>query len=197
MSCENRESILISDGLDNQEQQPSDKQVKSTSKKKRDTNVRGGKQAASKAESRGKTLFGTKKKPAKLALDPALMQTAESVAEAGKKLRLEQENFPGRKVGITDKDDEDSLFCQSLAKRMKQLSSQAKAFVRIQVEQIMFNVEFNGQSMFVGGVYGEDLPFSMMYFHLPKTSLRIQVFLSKFYDQASPALKKRCIVSIL
>ena len=61
-------------------------------------------------------VVGTKKKPAKLALNLSLMQAAESVGEASKKLRLEQENLPGRKVGITYEDDEDSLFCQSLAK---------------------------------------------------------------------------------
>ena len=149
-SCESRESIPMSGGLDDQDKQPSEKQVKSTSKKKRDTNIRAGKQAAPKAsESREKFWVGTKKKPTKLAIDLALLQTAESVAEASKKLRLEPENLQGRKVGNTDEDDEDSLFCQSLAKRMQRLPSQAKAFVRIQIEQIMYQAEFNGQSVSV------------------------------------------------
>ena len=72
-------------------------------------------------------VVGTKKKPAKLALDLSLMQTAESVGKAGKKLRLEQENLPGRKVGITYEDDEDSLFCRSLAKRMERKARKGKS----------------------------------------------------------------------
>ena len=113
------------------------------------TNIRGGKQSAPKAESKEKSWFGMKKKPSKLAIDPALMKTAESVVETSKKMRIEQDKV--RKSGA---DEEDSLFCQSLAKRMQRLPPQSKAFVRIQVEQIMYQAEFNGQSFFGGGVYG-------------------------------------------
>ena len=41
-----------------------------------------------------------------------------------------------------DEDDEDSLFCRSIAKRMKKLSPRTKGFLRLQIEQLMFQSEF-------------------------------------------------------
>ena len=41
-----------------------------------------------------------------------------------------------------DEDDEDSLFGKSIAKRMKKLSPRTKGFLRIQIEQLMFQSEF-------------------------------------------------------
>lgn len=166
--------------------------VKSTSKKKRDTNIRAGKQAAPKAsESREKFWVGTKKKPTKLAIDLALLQTAESVAEASKKLRLEPENLQGRKVGNTDEDDEDSLFCQSLAKRMQRLPSQAKAFVRIQIEQIMYQAEFNGQSVFGGGVYGRRPAFQHDIFSSTQNQPSYPGFVEQVLRSSTPSSEER------
>ena len=96
----------ISGDVDDQDQQSSEKQVKSTSKKKQGTNIRGGKQSAPKAESKEKSWVGMKKKPSKLAIDLALMKTAESVVGTSKKMRIEQDKV--RKSGA---DEEDSLFC--------------------------------------------------------------------------------------
>lgn len=39
-------------------------------------------------------------------------------------------------------DDEEMLFARSFANRLKKLPERAKAFVRIQLEQIMFQAEF-------------------------------------------------------
>ena len=49
---------------------------------------------------------------------------------------------PSEKTPSVDEDDEEMLFARSFAKRLKKLPERAKAFVRIQLEQIMFQAEF-------------------------------------------------------
>ena len=63
-------------------------------------------------------------------IDLAMIQIAE---------KLLQE--PPEKTPSVD-DDEEMLFARSFAKRLKKLPERAKAFVRIQLEQIMFQAEF-------------------------------------------------------
>ena len=48
---------------------------------------------------------------------------------------------PSEKTPSVD-DDEEMLFARSFAKRLKKLLERAKAFVRIQLEQILFQAEF-------------------------------------------------------
>ena len=48
---------------------------------------------------------------------------------------------PSEKTPSVD-DDEEMLLARSFAKRVKKLPERAKAFVRIQLEQIMFQAEF-------------------------------------------------------
>ena len=47
---------------------------------------------------------------------------------------------PSEKTPSVD-DDEEMLYARSFAKRLKKLPERAKAFVRIQLEQIMFQAE--------------------------------------------------------
>ena len=63
-------------------------------------------------------------------VDLAMIQIAE---------KLLQE--PSEKTPSVD-DDEEMLFARSFAKRLKKLPERAKGFVRIQLEQIMFQAEF-------------------------------------------------------
>ena len=64
-------------------------------------------------------------------VDLAMIQIAE---------KLLQE--PSEKTPSVDEDNEEMLFARSDAKRLKKLPERAKEFVRIQLEQIMFQAEF-------------------------------------------------------
>ncbi len=83
-------------------------------------------------------------KPNKQSLDLALLKTAEQVAETSKKLRMKGEIPASTVTKGPDLEDEDTLLC--LAKRMQRLPLQTKAFTRIQIEQIMYQAEFNVKS---------------------------------------------------
>ena len=64
-----------------------------------------------------------------------LLKTAKSIAEG---LQADQRT-------VTEVEDEDSFYCKSLATRMRSLDPQSKAYVRMQIEQLMFQVQFGGQ----------------------------------------------------
>ena len=64
-------------------------------------------------------------------IDLAMMQIAQELLQE-----------PSEKTPSVDDDDEEMLFARSFAKRLKKLPERAKAFVRIQLEQIMFQAEF-------------------------------------------------------
>ena len=62
-------------------------------------------------------------------------------------------------------EDEDSLFCRSLVPRLKRLPSQSRAFVRLQIEQLLYQTEFTGsrtQPNFPQNGYGHstDYPYT-------------------------------------
>ena len=46
------------------------------------------------------------------------------------------------KKGQREVDDEESLFCRSLIPRLKRRSERKKSYLRIQIEQLLFNLEF-------------------------------------------------------
>ena len=99
------------------------------------------------ASDREKAWVAMRRKPSKQALDLALLRTAEQVAEASKMLRSKADIQASTKVV----EDEDTLFCKSLAKRMQRLPLQTKAYIRVQIEQLMYQAEFNMQPE---GTYG-------------------------------------------
>ena len=67
--------------------------------------------------------------------DMELLKTAKSIAE---RLQADQRT-------VTEVEDEDSFYCKSLATRIRSLDPQSKAYVRMQIEQLMFQVQFGGQ----------------------------------------------------
>lgn len=60
----------------------------------------------------------------------AILKTAELLAENGQKQKPDKP------------EDYDSLFCQSLARRLRKLSQQSKAMLRVQIEQLFLQTEF-------------------------------------------------------
>ena len=68
-------------------------------------------------------------------VDMELLKTAKSIAEG---LQADQRT-------VSEVEDEDSFYCKSLATRMRSLDPQSKAYVRMQIEQLMFQVQFGGQ----------------------------------------------------
>ena len=65
-------------------------------------------------------------------VDLAMVQIAERV------LQSPPEN--------KEEDDEDLLFCRSIAKRMKKLSPRTKGIIRLQIEHLMFQSEFEAST---------------------------------------------------
>ncbi|KAK2564560.1 hypothetical protein P5673_012011 [Acropora cervicornis] len=74
-------------------------------------------------------------KHTKEAVDMELLKTAKSIAEG---LQADPRT-------VTEIEDEDSFYCKSLATRMRALEPQSKAYVRMQIEQLMFQVQFGGK----------------------------------------------------
>ena len=74
-------------------------------------------------------------KHTKEAVDMELLKTAKSIAEG---LQADPRT-------VTEIEDEDSFYCKSLATRMRALDPQSKAYVRMQIEQLMFQVQFGGK----------------------------------------------------
>lgn len=51
-------------------------------------------------------------------------------------------------------EDEDELYCRSLVPRLRRLTPQAKAYVRIQLEQLLYHVEYSGATPQIGAPFG-------------------------------------------
>ena len=51
-------------------------------------------------------------------------------------------------------EDEDELYCRSLVPRLKRLTPQAKAYVRIQLEQLLYHAEYSGETPRIGMPFG-------------------------------------------
>ena len=68
-------------------------------------------------------------------VDMELLKTAKSIAEG---LQADQRT-------VTEVEDEELFYFKSLATTMKSLDPQSKAYVRMQIEQLMFQVQFGGQ----------------------------------------------------
>ncbi|XP_078357367.1 uncharacterized protein LOC144642263 [Oculina patagonica] len=73
-------------------------------------------------------------------VDLALLKTASTLADKV----INAESTPKRREG-DDEEDEDLLYCKSLARRFKRMSAPTKAFVRLQIEQLLYDTEYNQQ----------------------------------------------------
>jgi hypothetical protein len=51
-------------------------------------------------------------------------------------------------------EDEDDLYCRSLVPRLKRLTPQGKAYVRIQLEQLLYHAEYSGMIPSIGPPFG-------------------------------------------
>eukprot|EP00794_Sanderia_malayensis_P002721 gene2721-3147_t len=80
---------------------------------------------------------GEKGKPTKQEIDFALIKTAQNVAETAKALKTDKTS------NTSIPEDDVTLYCRSLIKRMKDLPKHARSFVRCQIEQTMFQAECN------------------------------------------------------
>ena len=77
-----------------------------------------------------------KAKPSKVDIDVELLKTAKSVSEIAKQMQKD-ETISSASVD----DDEDGLFLPSIAKRMRRFPPHGKAFLRLQIEQLFYNLE--------------------------------------------------------
>ena len=69
-------------------------------------------------------------------VDMALLKTATSLAD--RVLEPEQQ-----KKSRTEEEDEDAIYCRSLANRLRNLPVHVKGYVRLQIEQLMYQVQFS------------------------------------------------------
>ncbi|XP_068722407.1 uncharacterized protein [Montipora capricornis] len=91
-------------------------------------------------------------------VDKAIMNTANSIADHLKQIGSKRKQ-------TEDLEDEDSLFCRSLVPRLKRLPSQRRAFLRLEIEQLLYQTEFTGsrtQPNFPQNGYGHstDYPYT-------------------------------------
>ena len=70
-------------------------------------------------------------------IDMALLKTATSLAD-----RLLQPEQP-KKSRTGEEEDEDAIYCRSLANRLRNLPVHVKGYVRLQIEQLMYQVQFS------------------------------------------------------
>ena len=78
---------------------------------------------------------GNQYKHTKEDVDMELLKPAKSIAEG---LQADQRT-------VTEVEDEESFYCESLATRMRSLDPQSKAYVKMQTKQLMFQVQFGGR----------------------------------------------------
>ena len=69
-------------------------------------------------------------------VDMALLKTATSLAD-----RLLQPEQP--KKSRTEEKDEDAIYCRSLANRLRNFPVHVKGYVRLQIEQLMYQEQFS------------------------------------------------------
>lgn len=70
-------------------------------------------------------------------VDMALLKTARSLAD-----RVLEPEQP-KKSRTEEEEDEDAIYCRSLANRLRQLPGHVKGYVRLQIEQLMYQVQFS------------------------------------------------------
>ena len=70
-------------------------------------------------------------------IDMALLKTATSLAD-----RLLQPEKP-KKSRTEEEEDEDAIYCRGLANRLRNLPVHVKGYVRLQIEQLMYQVQFS------------------------------------------------------
>ena len=70
-------------------------------------------------------------------VDMALLKTARSLAD-----RVLEPEQP-KKSRTEEEQDEDTICCRSLANRLMQLPVHVKGYVRLQIEQLMYQVQFS------------------------------------------------------
>ena len=93
--------------------------------------------------------------------------TQSRAAELEDSSRRSSRDYPGepvaRKTAVMphhlkrkyyEMDDEDELYCRSLVPRLKRLTPQAKAYVRIQLEQLLYHAEYSGETPRIGMPFG-------------------------------------------
>jgi len=100
--------------------------------------------------SRGMRAWSANGKNSGADVDKAIMSTANSIAEHLKQIGAKRKQ-------TEEPEDEDSLFCRSLVPRLKRLPSQSRAFIRLQIEHLLYQTEFTGpqtQPNFPQGGYG-------------------------------------------
>lgn len=68
-------------------------------------------------------------------VDKAIMNTANSIADHLKQIGAKRKQ-------TEEPEHEDSLFCRSLVPRLKWLPSQSRVFVRLQIEQLLYQTKF-------------------------------------------------------
>ena len=73
-------------------------------------------------------------------VDLALLKTASTLADKV----MNAESTPKRREA-DEEDDEDLLYCKSLARRLKTMPAPTKAFVRLQIEQLLYDTQYNQQ----------------------------------------------------
>lgn len=70
-------------------------------------------------------------------IDMALLKTATSLAD-----RVLQPEQP-KKSRTEEEEDEDAIYCRSLANRLRNLPVHVKGYVRLQIEQLMYQAQFS------------------------------------------------------
>ena len=108
------------------------------------------------------------KKNAKLDVDAVLLKTATSLAE-----KVLQSPEAENKLHNDLDDDEDILFCRSVAKRMKRLQPHMRGFLKLQIEQMMYNAEFS------------QVPTAPAHVNMPNASQNLLNFPGMSYQQSS------------
>ena len=73
-------------------------------------------------------------------VDLALLKTASTLADRV----MNAESTPKRREA-DEEDDEDLLYCKCLARRLKTMPAPTKAFVRLQIEQLLYDTQYNQQ----------------------------------------------------
>ena len=69
--------------------------------------------------------------------DMALLKTATSLAD-----RVLQPEQP-KKSRREEEEDEDAIYCRSLANRLRNLPVHVKGYVRLHIEQLMYQAQFS------------------------------------------------------
>ena len=103
-------------------------------------------------------------------VDMALLRTATSLAD-----RLLQPEQP-KKSRTEEEEDEDAIYCRSLANRLRNSPVHVKGYVRLQIEQLMYQVQFCDHHVFRNVswyINCHDLPETRVY---PRPTIKNSLF---------------------